>query len=149
MIEGVAVRPLKRIADERGEIRHMLRCVDEHFERFGEIYFSTVYPGAIKAWHRHRDMTLNYAVIVGAVKLVLFDDRDGSSTHGALMELFPSENQHALITIPPGVWNGFKGLGVAPAVVANCATHPHDPGEITRMDPQSTHIPYDWAIRHG
>jgi dTDP-4-dehydrorhamnose 3,5-epimerase len=149
MIEGVAVRPLRRIPDERGTIMHMLRADDPHFERFGEIYFSTVYPGIVKGWHRHRRMTLNYAVVSGTIKLVLYDDREGSPTRSALMELFVGGDHYALVTVPPLVWNGFKGVGVAPAIVANCATEPHDPAEIERLDPLSPRIPYRWDVRHG
>ncbi|AEP13774.1 MULTISPECIES: dTDP-4-dehydrorhamnose 3,5-epimerase family protein [Chloracidobacterium] len=149
MIDGVAVRPLRQIPDERGKIMHMLRADAPHFERFGEIYFSCVYPGAIKAWHIHKAMTLNYAVIVGRIKLVLYDDREHSPTRGELMELFIGDGNYALVTIPPRIWNGFKGIGTETAIVANCATLPHDPEEIERMDPFTDRIPYRWDIRHG
>ena len=148
-IEGLRVRPLRRIPDERGAIFHMLRCDDEGFEGFGEIYFSMVNPGVVKGWHVHRHMTLNYAVPVGMVKLACYDDRDGSPTRGNLVELFLGELNYALVTIPPLVWNGFKGIGTTPALVANCSTIPHDPGEIDRMDPFTDAIPYDWSLRHG
>jgi dTDP-4-dehydrorhamnose 3,5-epimerase len=149
VIDGVAVRPLRRIPDERGTVMHMLRADDPHFERFGEIYFSTVYPGVVKGWHRHQRMTLNYAVVHGTVKLVLYDDRAGSKTHGELMELFVGDANYALVTVPPMVWNGFKGIATAPAIVANCATIPHDPTEIERLDPATPTIPYRWDARHG
>lgn len=148
MIEGVHIHPLRQIPDERGKIMHMLREDDPHFERFGEIYFSVVYPGVIKAWHLHKVMTLNYTVVSGIIKLVLFDDRTESSTKGELMELFLGEPNYVLVKIPPGIWNGFKGVGITPAIVANCATHPHDPAEIQRLDPFQNHIPYDWALKH-
>lgn len=148
MINGVLVHPLRQIPDERGKIMHMLRCDDPHFERFGEIYFSVVYPGVIKGWHLHKEMTLNYAVVSGMIKLVLYDDRPDSPTRGELQELFIGDSNYVLVRIPPGVWNGFKGVGVLPAIVANCATLPHDPGEIVRMDPFDNHIPYDWALKH-
>jgi dTDP-4-dehydrorhamnose 3,5-epimerase len=149
MIEGVQIRPLKQISDERGKIMHMLRCDDPWFEKFGEIYFSAVYPGVIKGWHLHRRMTLNYAVVAGTIKLVLYDDREGSPTRREVVELFTGEDNYALITIPPGIWNGFKGIGVKPAIVANCASEPHDPEEIVRLDPLSEEIPYDWTLKHG
>ena len=57
MIKGVEIHPLKQIPDERGKIMHMLRSDDPYFERFGEIYFSMVYPGVVKGWHLHRLMT--------------------------------------------------------------------------------------------
>ena len=148
MIDGVLVHPLRQIPDERGQIMHMLRVDDPHFERFGEIYFSTVYPGVIKGWHIHHVMALNYAVVSGTIKLALYDERPQSPTRGELMELFLGESNYVLVRIPPGVWNGFKGVGTTPAIVANCSTHPHDPREIERLDPFSDRIPYDWELKH-
>jgi dTDP-4-dehydrorhamnose 3,5-epimerase len=148
-IDGLSVTPLRRIPDERGAVFHMLRCDSEGFERFGEIYFSMVYPGAIKAWHLHKEMTLNYAVPVGMIKLVCYDDRNGSPTRGNLLELHVGALNYALVTIPPRVWNGFKGEGGEPALVANCGTVPHHSDEIERLDPFSPDIPYEWSLRHG
>jgi len=149
MIKGVAVHPLRRIPDERGMVMHMLRADAPHFERFGEIYFSTVYPSVVKGWHLHRRMTLNYAVVSGMIKLVLYDDREDSPTRSEVMELFVGDQNYALVTVPPLVWNGFRGVGTAPAIVANCATVPHDPTEIERLDPWSPRIPYSWDLRPG
>ncbi len=148
-IHDVTVTPLRRIPDERGAIFHMLREDSPVFERFGEIYFSLVYPGVVKGWHVHSKMTLNYAVPVGMVKLALYDDREGSPTRGAVQEIHLGELNYALVTIPTMVWNGFKGEGTGPALVANCATIPHDPAEIERLDPFQNEIPYDWALTHG
>ena len=149
MIEGVKIIPLRQILDERGKIMHMLRNDDAHFQGFGEIYFSCVYPGAIKAWHLHKEMTLNYAVPYGRIKLVLYDNREGSSTQGEIQEIFLGVDDYLLVSIPPLLWNGFKGLGTEMAIVANCATLPHDPQEILRLDPFDLSIDYDWGIKHG
>ena len=143
------IKPLRKIADERGTIMHMLKKTDPEFEEFGEIYFSTVYPGAIKGWHLHKMMTLNYAVIKGCIKLVLYDQREGSPTRGELQEIFIGDNNYCLVKVPPGVVNGFKGVGTEESIVANCATHPHDPEEIIRISPFSPEIPYNWDIKHG
>ena len=148
-IDGLRVTPLRRIPDERGAVFHMLREDSEGFERFGEIYFSTVHPGVVKGWHLHREMTLNYAVPVGMIKLVCYDDRDGSATRGNVVELHVGELDYCLVTIPPLVWNGFKGVGTTTALVANCATIPHRADEIERLDPFDNDIPYDWSLRHG
>ena len=149
MIDGVLITPLKQILDERGKVMHMLRRDAPHFQSFGEIYFSCIYPGAIKAWHLHKEMTLNYAVPHGRIKLVLYDDREGSSTQGEIQEIYLGIDHYCLVTIPPLVWNGFKGIGQETAIVANCATIPHDPDEILRLDPFDASIPYDWQIKHG
>ncbi len=148
MIDGVQVIPLKQIPDERGTILHMLKVTDPHFIAFGEIYFSTVYRGVVKGWHRHRDMTLNYACIFGRVKVVLHDERDGSPTRGMIMEVFLGPDNYSLVVIPPEIWNGFKGMSDPYAIVANCCTHAHDPSRSTRLHPFKNHIPYDWNVRH-
>jgi dTDP-4-dehydrorhamnose 3,5-epimerase len=148
MIQDVEIIPLRKIPDERGTIMHMLRADAPHFEQFGEIYFSTAYPGVIKGWHLHTRMTLNYAVIVGMIKLVLCDRREDSPTYGEIQEIFTGEDNYALIKIPPGIANGYKTFGLKPAIVANCATLPHDPTEMVRIDPFSAEIPYDWSLRH-
>ncbi len=149
MIDGVVVHPLKQLVDERGKVMHMLRADDPHFEQFGEVYFSWVNPGAIKAWHLHREMTLNYACLYGLIKLVLFDDRERSATRGMLMELFVGPDAYALVKVPSGIWNGFKGIAIHPSLLCNCATVPHRADEIVRCDPFSKSVPYDWGVRHG
>ena len=88
MIKDVVIKQLRKIPDERGSIMHMLRVDDEHFEKFGEVYFSTAYPGAIKVWHEHTKQVQNYAVIVGMIKLVLYDNRKDSETFQKIQELF-------------------------------------------------------------
>lgn len=148
MIEGVKVTPLTQILDERGKIMHMLRSSDEHFQNFGEIYFSTVEPGAIKGWHIHSKMILNYAVPHGKIKFVIYDDRAESATRGVVQELFLGPENYCLVTVPPGVWNGFKGVATSASIVANCSSIPHDPDEIDRLDPFDPSIPYRWEIRH-
>jgi len=147
-IEGVQVVPLRRIPDERGTVSHMLKRTDPHFREFGEIYFSSVYRGVVKGWHLHREMTLNYACIFGRIKLVLYDEREGSPTRGNLTEIFLGEDYYALVVIPQDIWNGFKGMSDPYALVANCATHPHDQSQSVRLDPFENHIPYDWAVQH-
>lgn len=148
MIEGVVIKPLKQIPDERGKIMHMLRCTDDHYSGFGEIYFSCVYPGVIKGWHIHKKMILNYAVPHGHIKFVLYDDRPNSPTKGEIQEIFMGPDNYCLVTVPPLVWNGFKGIGSEMAIVANCASIPHDPDEIDRLDPFDKTIPYDWSVKH-
>ena len=147
-IQDFHMIPLKQIPDERGKIMHMLRRDDSHFKKFGEIYFSIAYPGVIKGWHLHKKMTLNYAVIQGMIKLILYDNRRNSSTKGELMEIFTGEDNYCLIQIPPGIINGYKVYGTKPAIVANCATEPHDPKEMERIDPFSKKVPYDWDLKH-
>ena len=127
----------------------MLRRDWDVFEAFGEIYFSCVFPGAIKAWHIHKRMTLNYAVPLGEIRFVLYDDRPDSPTRGEVQEMVLGPDTYCLVTVPPMIWNGFKGLGSETSIVANCATIPHDPEEIVRRDPMDSTIPYDWTAASG
>ena len=93
-------------------------------------------------------MTLNYAVLFGQIKFVLYDDRPDSSTRGQIEEFFVSPESYCLVTVPPLVWNGFKGIGQKTSIVANCATLPHDPNEIERKPAFDESIPYDWKLQH-
>ena len=148
MIEGVIITPLKQIFDERGKVMHMLREDSPCFDRFGEIYFSCTHPDAIKAWHLHKKMTLNYAVIYGEIKFVLYDDRSKSKTKGMIQEFFLSPENYCLVTVPPLIWNGFKGIGEKMSIIANCSTLAHDSVEIERRPVSDPSIPYDWNIKH-
>ena len=149
MIDGVKIVPLRQIVDERGKIMHMLKATDPHFITFGEIYFSTAWPGTVKAWHIHQTMTVNNAVLSGHAKLVLYDMRDGSPTKGELQEIFLGEDNYVLVQIPPGIANGYKAYGDKQVILANAATEPHDPNEMLRLPPDTDEIAYDWARRNG
>jgi dTDP-4-dehydrorhamnose 3,5-epimerase len=148
MIDGVVLTPLRQIFDERGKVMHMLREDSPVFSRFGEIYFSCTHPGVVKAWHLHKEMTLNYAVIHGEIKFVLYDDRPDSPTCGEIQEFFISPENYMLVTVPPMIWNGFKSIGTATSIVANCSTLPHSPDELLRRPPSDPTIPYSWALEH-
>lgn len=148
-IHGVTITPLRQIHDERGKIMHMLRCDSPGFPGFGEIYFSCIHQGAIKAWHIHREMTLNYACVLGKIKFVLADLRPESPTSGHYMEIYIGPDCYSLVTVPPMVWNGFKGVAEGTSIVANCTDIAHRPDEIDRMDPFDPTISYSWDIKHG
>ena len=144
MIDGTKITPLKQIVDERGKIMHMIRNDSKIFEKFGEIYFSTVNPGFVKAWHLHKENTLNYVCIKGKVKLVLLDDRKDSSTTGQHQELILSPEDYFLVTIPALIWNGFKGLGDSESIIANCITLAHNEKEMLKKDPFDKSFSYKW-----
>lgn len=144
MIDGVVITPLKRISDDRGSVMHMLRCDSDVFEAFGEIYFSTVYFGIVKAWHLHKRMTINYSVPIGQIQFVLYDDREGSPTKGTVQKINLGENNYNLVTVPPLIWNGFVGASREMALVANCTTIPHSPDEIDRRKPSDPDFPDVW-----
>ena len=145
-IQGVEIIKKNQIVDDRGVILHMLRVDDKNYKKFGEIYFSTVNPNKIKAWHFHKLMTLNYAVVHGSIKLVLYDDRDESKTKGTIQEIILSNENHYLVSIPPKIWNGFCSANNEEAILANCSDIPHDKEEIVRLPFDDPKFPYKWKI---
>ena len=148
MIEGVQITSRKVIPDDRGKIMHIMKFSDNQFNTFGEVYCSTIYPGVVKGWHMHKKMTLNYVVLKGNIKFVLYDDRPESKTYQQIQEIIIGETQYVMVTVPPFVWNGFKGIGLEEAFVINFTDIHHDQEEIVRMDPhQNDLINYDWAVK--
>lgn len=151
MISGVAVKELKVNVDERGSLMEMLRADDDIFEKFGQAYVSLNYPGVIRAWHYHRRQTDYFCVVKGMVKVALYDAREGSPTYGEVNEFFIGERNNLLIKIPPGVYHGYKTIGVEPSLLINFPTEPYDranPDEY-RVPYDSADIPYNWDIRMG
>jgi dTDP-4-dehydrorhamnose 3,5-epimerase len=151
MIEGVRTKPLRTIADDRGWLFEILRCDDDLFTRFGQVYLTAVYPGVVKAWHCHRKQIDNLAVVSGMARLVLADCREGSSTRGTIEEFIIGDQNRMLVQIPPGVYHGLMGLGVTPALALNCPSEPYHrdhPDEI-RLPFDTDQIPYTWQIRNG
>lgn len=144
-IEGVWVQELAEIETEGGPVLHMLRAGDSLYRKFGEIYFSVVLPGAVKAWKYHRLQTQNFAVPWGMLEVVVYDDRENSPTRGALESfLLGRPGQYRLLHIPPGLWYGFACRSEGTAVLANCADIPHSPGESVRIPRDSPLIPHIW-----
>lgn len=151
MIDGVKVKQLKIIPDERGRLMEILRSDDEVFEKFGQVYMTTAYPGVVKAWHYHQLQDDHFSVVKGMLKLALFDNREGSATRGEVNEFFLGESNPILVKIPAGVCHGFKGIGTEETLVINVVTRPYnrlEPDEY-RIDPHENDIPYDWSRRDG
>ena len=149
-IAGALLQPLKVIPTEGGPVLHMLRpgspLLPDFSKGFGEIYFSEVLPGHVKAWKQHTRQTQHFAVPTGLLKIVLYDDRPGSATRGVLCELALGRPEHyGLLRVPLNVWYGFTAMGDAPALICNCADIPHDPTEGRRLPMDDPSIPYKWA----
>jgi dTDP-4-dehydrorhamnose 3,5-epimerase len=141
-IEGVVLTPLRIIKGESGDVMHALKQPEESFQGFGEAYFSTVHAGAVKGWKKHRMMILNVIVPVGTIKFVLYDDRLGSKSYQAIQEIIISPENYQRITVPPGVWMAFQGLGASESILLNIASIPHDPLEAENLPVQNDIIPY-------
>jgi dTDP-4-dehydrorhamnose 3,5-epimerase len=145
MIEGIQIKPLKVFRDERGAVMHMMRFDDGVFVRFGEIYFSVVNSGVIKGWKKHLKMTQHFAVPQGDIKLVIYDDRQSSTTKGEIQEIYLGQKNYQLVCIPPRVWYGFRAENNQPAMIANCSDLVHDPKEVEGCLIGDASIPYSWA----
>jgi dTDP-4-dehydrorhamnose 3,5-epimerase len=151
LIDGVKIKQLRVIPDERGRLMEILRCDDEQFTKFGQVYMTTAYPGVVKGWHYHKKQIDNMAVVRGMMKLVLYDSRESSPTYTIINEFFFGEHRPLLIQIPPLVFHGFKAISAYEAIVINLPTEPYnydDPDEY-RMHPHENDIPYDWARKDG
>ena len=143
-LHGVLLEPRRQIFDDRGAVMHALRADWPQFERFGETYVSLVKEGTVKAWKLHRIMTQHFVVPYGEIKLVIHDDRPDSPTRGGVQEIVTGIGHYGLVRLPPGLWYGFKGRGPGDSLIVNCASHPHDPGEVERRDEASFPVPVQW-----
>lgn len=146
MIDGVIIKKLKVIPDDRGRLMEIFRSDDTAFKKFGQVYMTTVYKNVIKAWHYHKIQTDNFACIRGKIRLGLYDAREKSPTYKQTQEVIMSFEEPILITIPPFIYHGFKGLSDEESVVINTPTETYNrttPDEY-RMDPFDKDIPFDW-----
>ncbi|HKQ58100.1 MAG TPA: dTDP-4-dehydrorhamnose 3,5-epimerase family protein [Candidatus Eisenbacteria bacterium] len=151
MIDGAIVKPLKVIADDRGLVMEMMRDDDAFFRKFGQVYLSVVYPGVVKGWHYHKKQTDHFVIVKGMAKVVLYDRREDSKTHGEINEFFMGEQNPMLLVIPPLVLHGMKGIGVEPAYLVNTPTehYVHASPDEFRVPPHDPSIPYDWSRKDG
>ena len=151
LIDGVSVKTLRIIPDERGRLMEILRADDEQFEKFGQVYITTAYPGVVKAWHYHKLQDDNMTVLQGMVKIVLYDDREKSPTKGMINEFFIGDHNHLLLHIPKLIWHGFKCIDETEAMIVNVVTECYNyktPDEY-RKPPHGSDIPYDWSRKDG
>lgn len=152
MIDGAKVKRLRVIPDERGRLVEMLRNDDkDFFMKFGQVYMTVGYPGVVKGWHYHKKQIDNFVAVKGMMKVVLYDGRDNSPTHGEINEFFMGEQNMLLLQIPTFVLHGFKTISETEALLINCPTEVYnysDPDEF-RVDPHDNEVPYDWARKDG
>lgn len=149
MIDGVDLQELKIISTPGGDVLRMLRgdspLMPKFPSGFGEIYFSRVEPGAIKAWKLHKMQNQLFAVPAGQIKIVMYDARADSNTIGTLVQLYlGAPDNYKLLRIPAGIWYGFQGISHDAALICNCADLPHDPEECMRLPADDPSVPYSW-----
>jgi dTDP-4-dehydrorhamnose 3,5-epimerase len=144
-IAGVSYEPRRILSDAKGAVLHFLRADSPEFTTFGEVYFSEIMPGAVKGWIRHRCQTQRYIVPTGRVRVVLYDDREGSPTRGALHECeLGRPDRYGMLIIPPLVWYAFTSVGTGPGLIANCADIPHDSADSERASIEDGPVAYAW-----
>lgn len=151
MINGVLVKKLKVIPDERGRLMEILRADDEFFQKFGQVYMTTAYSGVVKAWHYHKKQADNMTVVKGMMKIVLYDSRKESATFGEVNEIFAGIHNPVLVHIPPFVYHGFKCISEDEAIVVNAPTEVYnykEPDEY-RLSAHDNDIPYKWDRKDG
>lgn len=151
MIDGVRVKDLQVIPDQRGWLAELVRSDDEDFVRFGQVYVSVTYPGVVKAWHMHTRQHDLVACLSGMILLVLHDDREGSPTRGEIQEIYLGELSPRRVRIPPGVHHGWKCVSGREAMVLNVSSelYRHDAPDEVRLPPHGGQIPYDWSRYDG
>ena len=151
MIEGVKIRKLRLIPDERGYLMEMMRTDWEEYEKFGQVYITAVYPGVVKGWHYHKIQSDHFICVAGMAKVVLYDSREGSPTKGEINEYFIGSLNPAMLKIPPGVMHGFKGISQETTLIVNVPTELYNyqqPDEY-RLPAHTDQIPYDWSRKDG
>lgn len=151
LIQGVKVKELKVIPDERGRLMEMLRVDDEIFAGFGQVYLTTTNPGVVKAWHLHKQQTDNVVCVAGMIRLGLYDDRRDSPTFGMVNQFFMGVHKPLLVQIPAFVYHGWKCVSQEEALIVNTVTKPYNPEnpDEFRLDPHDNHIPLNWERKDG
>ena len=151
MIDGVKIKKLGVIPDQRGRVMEILRSDDGLFQKFGQVYVTTTYPGVVKAWHKHEKQADNIVCVAGMIKMALYDGRPGSPTHREVNELYLGVHNAVLVQVPPGIYHGWMGISLEEAVIINIPTELYDrdhPDE-QRLDPHDNTIPYIWKRKDG
>lgn len=151
MIQGVKIKNLKSITDERGRLMEIMRCDEPFFEKFGQVYLTTNYPGVVKAWHFHKKQSDYICCLKGMVQVVLYDARRESPTHGEISEFMTGDLNPLLISIPPNVYHGWKCISEEESLMISIPTEPYDyehPDEY-RLPPDTKKIPYNWILTPG
>ena len=141
-IDGIKISPLKQIAVPGGNVFHAMKNSDKGYSGFGEAYFSNIEPKAIKAWKRHKEMTLNLIVPVGTIRFVIYDDRKTSTSFDCFNEFTLSQENYQRLTVPPMVWMGFQGLSDSCSILLNIANIEHNPDEVDKKNLEQ--IKFDW-----
>lgn len=144
-IEGLLVTPLAKPANPKGHVLKALKKSEKGFAGFGEAYFTTIKPGVVKGWHKHSRMTMNLFVPVGRALFVMHDDRKPQSGQRHFFEVELSPENYCRLTVPVGIWVGFKGLADTDTLVLNISSIEYEDSEVIRTELAT--YPFDWESR--
>ncbi len=135
--------PASHFADDRGwSLMNLLTGI---MSPQGQVNYSTMYPGVIKAWHRHQKQTDFWIVLNGHLKVGIHRESDGVSWLVTMGEKRPGT-----LIIPPPLWHGAATIGHEPAGLLYYVTHAYNPAA-----PDEDRRAYDsiqgfpWQVRHG
>tara|TARA_Y100000590_G_scaffold466519_1_gene642216 strand:- start:580 stop:1050 length:471 start_codon:yes stop_codon:yes gene_type:complete len=134
MLDGMLESKINIIKSNSGLVFHALKNTDKGFMEFGEVYFSTIKKNKIRAWKLHQKMTLNLVVPIGEVLFIFKDNREDSKTFNKFYKIALSAEPYLRLTVPSGIWFGFKGLSSGLNLICNIADMPHDPNEVIRKE---------------
>ena len=137
-IDLIELNPLKRIKVENGDVLHGLKNYEKSFKGFGEAYFSFINYNKIKAWKKHKEMTLNLVVPFGMVKIALIDYYKNHKL------VIIGDNNYCRLTVPPNIWFGFMGISKPHSIILNIADIRHDPSESEKKN--IDHFNFDWGV---
>ena len=140
MINDVFITPLKIIDTAGGNVMHAMKDADIGYYGFGEAYFSNIKFNTIKAWKRHKEMTLNIIVPYGEIRFVMYDDR---SKNCKFQEVTLSKKNYSRLTIPPMIWLGFQGTYKNNSILLNIADIKHCPEEVDKKN--LNEINFNWG----
>lgn len=151
MINGVKIKRLKVIPDQRGRVMEILRRDDELFREFGQVYMTTTYPDVVKAWHKHEKQMDNIACVAGMIKLAIYDSRPQSPTFKEINEFYLGVHSPMLVQVPAGIYHGWMCVSQEEAIIINIPTerYDYDQPDEQRLDPHKNDIPYEWKRKDG
>jgi dTDP-4-dehydrorhamnose 3,5-epimerase len=145
LIDGVVRRQAITHPDERGTLTEVFNPAWGLSDQpLVYVYQVTIRPGQVKGFVLHRTYSDRLFFSLGTVKVVLYDDREGSPTRGMLNELFFSEHNRGNLVIPSNVWHAAQNVGLKDALFVNCPTKPynHEDPDKWALPSDSDQIPY-------
>jgi len=147
VIDGVRVKEVRHVPKTGGYVTELFRR-DWNLDSgvVDQVFQVTLEPGAISAWHMHRQATDRLFVVQGLMKIVAFDARAHSPTFGRVNEFCLGTVRPGLLVIPPGVWHGVQNTGAGPGQLINAVdrAYVYDSPDHWSLPHDTDQIPYDF-----